>query len=539
MSLVACMKGYVQRIVAGAGPGIKALLLDSETSTIVSLALPMSALRSLEVFLVSRIDARGEPLLEAKALVFIRPTASSVQALCKELRDPRFSKYYIYISNVLDPKDFQSIAAADVAHSVVELKEVFADVYALDPHFFVLNIPRCLQPEWDTPALVRATQGLRSFLLAFDKHPVIRYSARSALCETLAHRVVSVVQQDVPSDRPTLLILDRRMDLLTPILHQYTYQAMVHDLIGIANNIVDLSSAKDADEDMRQAVLSAAQDDFFARNMYTVFSETLLAMDELRTQSKQVRADEKDLAKQARSFSDIKRFFDNYANYKDITKKFELHTRLTQEILHLERQAKLMAVITDLETVLLTDNDGSRVVKKLTAAISAGMHPDEALRIGMQALVRAGPRSGQRDAIVAAMTAVCGPTASKIASGLTSLMASPAATSPAELFKRVLTGLYKSDKELEIAYTQHTPLLATLLHDAVQGRLSQAEYPFVEAAGSFRPARELYIFIVGGATFEEAKTVAFFNDAHAAQGWTAFLGGTSLTGFKDLVSELS
>ena len=33
-----------------------------------------------------------------------------------------------------------------------------------------------------------------------------------------------------------LLVLDRRDDPLTPLLNQWTYQAMVHELLGIENS---------------------------------------------------------------------------------------------------------------------------------------------------------------------------------------------------------------------------------------------------------------------------------------------------------------
>jgi vacuolar protein sorting-associated protein 45 len=39
---------------------------------------------------------------------------------------------------------------------------------------------------------------------------------------------------------PVLLIMDRREDPVTPLLLQWTYQAMAHELIGIENNRVSL-----------------------------------------------------------------------------------------------------------------------------------------------------------------------------------------------------------------------------------------------------------------------------------------------------------
>lgn len=41
---------------------------------------------------------------------------------------------------------------------------------------------------------------------------------------------------------PLLLLLDRRSDPVTPLLMQFTYQAMVHELIGIKNNRVMMSN---------------------------------------------------------------------------------------------------------------------------------------------------------------------------------------------------------------------------------------------------------------------------------------------------------
>ncbi len=38
-----------------------------------------------------------------------------------------------------------------------------------------------------------------------------------------------------------MLILDRKDDPVTPLLLQWTYQAMVHELIGLETNRVDLS----------------------------------------------------------------------------------------------------------------------------------------------------------------------------------------------------------------------------------------------------------------------------------------------------------
>lgn len=43
---------------------------------------------------------------------------------------------------------------------------------------------------------------------------------------------------------PIVLLLDRRDDPVTPLLMQWTYQAMIHELLGINENTVKLNSPK-------------------------------------------------------------------------------------------------------------------------------------------------------------------------------------------------------------------------------------------------------------------------------------------------------
>ena len=56
-----------------------------------------------------------------------------------------------------------------------------------------------------------------------------------------------------PDTPPILLILDRRNDPVTPLLSQWTYQALVHNMIGIQNGRVDLSYVPDIRPEMKVA----------------------------------------------------------------------------------------------------------------------------------------------------------------------------------------------------------------------------------------------------------------------------------------------
>jgi hypothetical protein len=82
-------------------------------------------------------------------------------------------------------------------------------------------------------------------------------------------------------------------------------------------------------------------------------------------------------------------------------------------------------------------------------------------------------------------------------------------------------------KGVDNVYTMHTPLLETTLQNLIKGRLREQQYPFVDGGGSTRDKpQDIVVFIVGGATYEEAKTVAGLNES--TPGVRIVLGGTTI-----------
>lgn len=96
---------------------------------------------------------------------------------------------------------------------------------------------------------------------------------------------------------------------------------------------------------------------------------------------------------------------------------------------------------------------------------------------------------------------------------------------------------FKGLKGVENVYTQHSPLLESTLQDLVKGRLKEQQFPFVEGGGSTRDKpQDIVVFIVGGATYEEAKMIAGINAS--TPGVRVVLGGTSIHNSTTLLEEL-
>jgi len=90
------------------------------------------------------------------------------------------------------------------------------------------------------------------------------------MAKRLAEKIREVLSKESSSfefrqeSNPILLIVDRRDDPVTPLLNQWTYQAMVHELLTINNNRVNLSHVKGISKELKEVVLSAEHDDFYA-----------------------------------------------------------------------------------------------------------------------------------------------------------------------------------------------------------------------------------------------------------------------------------
>ena len=112
---------------------------------------------------------------------------------------------------------------------------------------------------------------------------MIRYDEGSKICQLLAQEMDQKISRDSSfidkigrsgdSGQTTILILDRREDPVTPLLNQWTYQGMIHELIGLKNNRVDLKHLPHLSDEMKEVVLSCEDDPFFRQIMFNNFGD--------------------------------------------------------------------------------------------------------------------------------------------------------------------------------------------------------------------------------------------------------------------------
>uniref|UniRef100_A0A672FGF9 Vacuolar protein sorting-associated protein 45 n=1 Tax=Salarias fasciatus TaxID=181472 RepID=A0A672FGF9_SALFA len=523
MNVTLAVKQYISKMIENSGPGMKVLLMDKETTSIVSVVYTQSEILQKEVYLFERIDSQNrDSMKHLKAICFLRPSKENVEHLIQELRRPKYSVYFIYFSNVISKSEIKALAEADE-------QEVVAEVQGRG---------------WEPALLSRCTQGLTSVLLALKKCPIIRYQLSSDASRRLAESVKQIITKEyelfdfrkteVP---PLLLILDRSDDAITPLLNQWTYQAMVHELLGLNNNRIDLSRVPGISKDLREVVLSAENDEFYANNLYLNFGEIGTNIKNLMEdfQKKKPKGQQK-----LESISDMKAFVDNYPQFKKMSGTVSKHVTVVGELSRLVAERQLMEV-SEVEQELACQNDHSSAqqsVRRLLQnprlseldavrlvmlyALRYERHSSSVLPSLMDELSRRGVSERHRRMVQAVVEY-----GGKRVRGSDLITPTDAVAITKQFFK----GL----KGVENVYTQHQPLLHDTLDQLIKGRLKDSQFPYLGASSLRDRPQDILVFVIGGATYEEALTV--YNLNRSTPGVRIVLGGSSIHNTKSRPSK--
>lgn len=109
---------------------------------------------------------------------------------------------------------------------------------------------------------------------------------------------------------------------------------------------------------------------------------------------------------------------------------------------------------------------------------------------------------------------------------------------PTAILSATRTRIQKGLKGVENVYTQHSPVLMATLESLIRGKLPITQYPVLDNASAPRDKpQDIIVFMVGGATYEEAKMVAQINAS--TPGIRVVLGGTSMVNSEGLFNEVS
>ncbi|KAH0910521.1 hypothetical protein HID58_033842 [Brassica napus] len=267
------------------GTPMKVLVLDNFTLKIISSAAKMSEISQQGVSLVELITRRRQPMTSFDAIFFIQPTESNVNAFLSDMtgKSPLYKKAFVFFSSPVS-RSLVTLIRKDMRamKRISALKEMNLEYISMDIQGFVTNNENALEDLYsDEENHQRADECLNvvakriaTVLASLKEYPFVRYRGAKALDastmttyrELIPTKLAAGVWnclarykqtiEDFPqTETCELLILDRSIDQIAPLIHEWTYDAMCHDLLKMEGNkyTYEVPSNSGGDPEMREA----------------------------------------------------------------------------------------------------------------------------------------------------------------------------------------------------------------------------------------------------------------------------------------------
>uniref|UniRef100_A0A1I8H378 Sec1 family domain-containing protein 1 n=1 Tax=Macrostomum lignano TaxID=282301 RepID=A0A1I8H378_9PLAT len=269
------------------------LIYDRSGQDMISPLLTVKDLRDLGVTLHLPLHSDREPLSDVAAVYFMNPSEENLQRLGRDLAAGLYESYHLNFISPISRSKLEDLAQAAIGGNAVgqisRVVDQYTDFICLEEDLFVLrhhsadslSYKALNRPDSSDEAmeamLNEIAGGLFSVCVTLGAVPVIRCPAGNA-AEAVAAKLDKKLRDNLRDarnslftgggdsaaqysfQRPLLLLLDRSLDLATMLHHPWTYQALVHDVLGSRLNRVELPQSGPPSHQQQQQKRTTAYD---------------------------------------------------------------------------------------------------------------------------------------------------------------------------------------------------------------------------------------------------------------------------------------
>ena len=279
----------------------KIFIYDLPCRAIVSPQMSVSDLRKEGVTLHLQLEG-GENAREAiedvPAVYFCRPTVENLKIIASDLEKSLYSRVHLNFVTKLQRSEMEYFAKMVVQTGslgkVASVHDQYIDYVCLEDRMFTLNKSKSYvqyNQSNQTDAIMESIMdeicyGLFSVVSTLGVLPIIR-CPRGGAPEMVARKLNRMIAEQSTTrnasnlSRPLLVIMDRNSDLITPLQHTSTYQALVDDVLQHSSNRVSFV-VQDKNSDGKKAIgqkktydLDADKDPFYSKYKFSPFPEAI------------------------------------------------------------------------------------------------------------------------------------------------------------------------------------------------------------------------------------------------------------------------
>ncbi|KAK4039089.1 protein transport protein sec1 [Parachaetomium inaequale] len=363
----------------------KVLVIDETTKKIIDSSINEDDILNHNIANIERIEDRREPNPDMDAIYLLSPQPHIVDCLLADFERRRYRRgFIIWTGSLPDPLQRRLDVARRQMGGPPDL--LLVDFYPRESHlvtfrepssFLVLYNPSC--NDLVARHLRTLASKIASICITLQEFPKIRYyqppehathEAR-VLCRHLARFVQEELDgyqqfdRNFPpqSQRPqsVLLITDRSMDLMAPLIHEFTYQAMAHDLLPIKDQengkvtfhmTINEKTAAAEEKDMELV----EKDTVWVNNRHRHMKDTI---DKLMSDFQKFLDQNPNFAGKnagTTNLNDIRDMMAGLPQFQEMKQAYSLHLTMAQEAMNIFQKYKL-ADIASVEQTLATGLD--------------------------------------------------------------------------------------------------------------------------------------------------------------------------------------
>ncbi|ANM57905.1 secretory 1A [Arabidopsis thaliana] len=517
----------------------KILIMDRVTVKVMSQSCKMADITDQGISLVEELFKRREPMPGMDAIYFIQPSKENIVMFLSDMsgREPLYRKAFIFFSSTI-PKELVNHIKSDssVLPRIGALREVFL-FYAIIPslftysfiafwflNFLLLSIQMNMEyfPIDNQGFLTDHEQALETLyaedaensrhfhiclnimatriatvFASLKELPFVRYrAAKSTASRDLVPSKLAAAIWDciskykaIPNFPQTetceLLIVDRSVDQIAPIIHEWTYDAMCHDLLDMEGNkhVIEVPSKTGGPPEKKEIVLED-HDPVWLELRHTHIADASERLHEKMTNfaSKNKAAQMRSRDGSELSTRDLQKIVQALPQYGEQVDKLSTHVELAGKINRIIRDTGLRdlgqleqdlvfgdAGAKDVINFLRTNQDTNPENKLRLLMIYATVYPEKFegdKGVKLMQLARLSPVDMK---VISNMQLIAGSPENKAKSGSFSLKFDAGKTKQANRKDR-------SGEEETWQLFRFYPMIEELLEKLVKGDLSKSDY---------------------------------------------------------------
>ncbi|CAD8191115.1 unnamed protein product [Paramecium pentaurelia] len=362
------------------------LVVDQKTLKIVSAYMKMSELLEQGINAVENLNLKRKPF-NLEAIYFITPTQESIALLIEDFANAQFPQYkcaHVIFNNKMPQGIAQKIQSEQNLVKKLSTCKVFnLDFNCTNEQLFTFDMIFGLEVyKGRNVILQEMAEKISTVLVSFEKFYTFELIFRQdnwKICQQLAQFTQGRLREILEALKRTnssqydhkektcgkirIVIIDRAIDVLSPLLHDFYYQPMFYDLLEIENDIYQYDMQYGDKKVTKKQILND-QDDLFKKYKFKHIADVLEEVSSdfqtfMQTNTAAKVAKDKEQNLSLKQMTDIVK---TMPQYQELVAKYTMHMEIVEKCLEIYRQKDLQEV-GELEQTLATgcDKKGSSV----------------------------------------------------------------------------------------------------------------------------------------------------------------------------------